>query len=275
MSETTSFTDPVFLARFGLFRATVIDYFLHPLNPFRTAANTSNEVLAMQGTTIGLLMQQGFLQQEVLTPQQAEEAYQKALSKLTGEQYELVPPANPAFYTQPAPLYTIRHVLRTSPSSTKILGIYYIVEGVIYKSPAVRSLMKANVARTTSCLAGATDSLSKCARYQPSVGYVWVYDHQPQQSNNNNNGNDDSDDDNDELTPYQLVQMAKRRKRRKILDHRRPGERTAAEEEGIRATEALDQILVRLSKSHWIKGDAATAPSPNKAAAEAKKPSAV
>lgn len=254
MSETTSFTDPVFLARFGLFRANVIDYFLLPLNPFRTAANTSNEVLAMQGTSIGMLMQQGFFQQEVLTPQAAEAEYQKALSRLTGEQYELVPPANPAFYTQPSPLYTLRHVLRTTPSSTKILGIYYIVEGVIYKSPAVRSLMKAGVARTLGCLSGATESLSRCARYQPSLGYVWVFDNQSSSTNNNDNNYQGEDQEND-LSPYELIQITKKRKRRKILDHRRPGERTAAEEEGIRATEALDQILLRLSKSHWIKGD--------------------
>lgn len=247
MSETTSFTDPIFLARFGLFRPNVIDFFLHPLNPFRTQANTSNEVLMMQGTSIGTLMQQGMFQQEVLTPQAAEEEYQKALSRLTGEQYELLPPPDPSMYTQPSPLYTIRHVLRTSPSSTKILGIYYIVEGVIYKSPAVRSLMKANVARTLGCLAGATDSLSKCARYQPSLGYQWVFD------------------DKTEMSPYELIQMRKKQKRRKILDHRRPGERTAAEEEGIRATEALDQILVRLSK---------TVASGKPAAADVKKPPA-
>ena len=48
MSETSSFVDPVFLARFGLTRFNAIDYFLHPLNPFRTKAKSSNEVLNMQ-----------------------------------------------------------------------------------------------------------------------------------------------------------------------------------------------------------------------------------
>ena len=252
MSETLSFNDPLFLSRFGLSRANAIDYFLLPVNPFRTQANTSNEVLHMQGTTIYLLMHQGMFPQQqqqqnfhvpqMLTPQAAEDEYNKALAKLTGEQYELLPPTDPAAYTQPSDLYTIRHVLRTTPTSVKLLGIYYIVQGVIYKSPAVRSLEKANVARTLGCLAGATDSLAKCARYQPSVGYQWVFD------------------SNKELEPYELLQLAKKRKRRKILDHRRPGERTAAEEEGIRATEALDQILVRLTKSKWVKGDSSKGP---------------
>ena len=127
MSETASFVDPVFLARFGLQRANVIDYFLHPLNPFRATVNTSNDVLAMQGITIGILMQQG-LHGEPLTPAAAEEEYQASLTKLTGEQYELRPPPDPVFYMQPSPLYTLRHVLRTSPSSIKILGVYYVIE---------------------------------------------------------------------------------------------------------------------------------------------------
>jgi len=234
MSETASFTDPVFLARFGLSRANVIDYFLLPMNPFRSAVNTSNEVLAMQGIAIGTLIQQG-VNGEPLSPQAAEEEYNRTLSKLTGEQYELLPPSDLSFYTQASPLYTLRHVLRSSSTSFKVLGIYYVVEGVIYKSPAVRSLMKANVTRTLDGLAGACQALSVCACYQPSIGYTWVFE-----------------DDQDRNDPVALMQLSKRRKRRRILDNRRPGERTAAEEEGIRASEAIDQILVRLSKSPLV-----------------------
>lgn len=256
MSETASFVDPVFLARFGLSRANVLDYFLHPLNPFRTAANTSNEVLGMQGISIGMLMAQG-LQGEPLSPMAAEEEYGNALSRLTGEQYEIMPPADPAFYTLPSPLYTIRHVLRTNPTSVKILGIYYVVEGVIYKSPAVRSLNKCNVARTLEGLSGACQALSVCARYQPSIGYTWVFE-----------------DDQDKMGPVELIQLCKRRKRRKILDSRKLGERTAAEEEGIRASEAIDQILVRLSKSRMLKSkkEPTGAKPPPVAASQTKQP---
>ena len=165
MSETASFVDPVFLARFGLSRANVFDYFLHPLNPFRTKANTSNEILAMQGIGIGTLMQTGIgIGSGPLSPQAAEEEYSAALSRLTGEQYELLPPADPAHYWQPSPLYTIRHVLRTNPTSVKVLGIYYVLEGVIYKAPTVRSLMKANESRTLEGLSEACDVLSVCSR---------------------------------------------------------------------------------------------------------------
>jgi hypothetical protein len=235
MSETASFVDPVFLARFGLSRMNVIDYFLHPLNPFRSNVNTSNEVLAMQGTGIGTLMQFGINGSMPLSPQAAEEEYALALSRLSGEQYELMPPANPEGYTAPSPLFTIRHVLRTNPTTTKVLGIYYVLEGVIYKSPSVRGLMKANVARTLEGLSDALHVLRQCTRYLPSTGYTWVFEE-----------GESSED------PFYLTQLAKRRKRRKILDNRRPGERTDAEEEGIRASEAIDRMLVRLAKSPLI-----------------------
>lgn len=233
MSETSSFVDPVFLARFGLSRVNAIDYFLHPLNPFKTQVHTSNEVLAMQGIAVGLFIQHG-LNGEPLSPQAAEDEYNRALSRLNGEQYELLPPVDRSHYTQPSPLYTIRHVNRTSPTSVKVLGIYYIIEGAIYTAPSVRSLMKANVTRTLGGLAGACNSLSACAKYQPATGYTWVFE-----------------DEDDKMDSVSLIQLAKKRKRRKILSGK-VGERTAAEEEGIRASEALDQILVRISKSDLV-----------------------
>lgn len=246
MSETASFVDPVFLARFGLSRVNVLDYFLHPLNPFRTSVNTGNEVLAMQGTGIGILMQFG-LNGVPLTPQAAEEEYMLALTRLTGEQYELMPPVNTEQgYTMPSPLYTIRHVLRSSPTVTKVLGIYYVLEGVIYKAPRVRALMKANVARTLEGLSDACQALNSSARFLPSTGYTWIFE-----------DNEDSED------PVTLMQLHKKRKRRKILDNRRPGERTDAEEEGIRASEAFDRILVRLAKSKLVSGNKTTRKSGN------------
>lgn len=65
-------------------------------------------------------------------------------------------------------------------------------------------------------------------------------------------------EDDDEDDPVALLKLSKKRKRRKILDVRRPGERTEAEEEGIRASEAIDRILVRLSKSPLVSPPAAT-----------------
>ncbi|CAB9526752.1 of RNA polymerase II transcription subunit 6 [Seminavis robusta] len=243
MSETDSFVDPVFLARFGLSRWNVVEYFLHPLNPFRTKVNTSNEVLSMQGVAVGVLMQQGLRGEGPMTPQAAEEEYSNQLRQNTGEQYELLPPTDPAMFALPSPLYTIRHVLRTNPTTVKVLGIYYVVEGVIYKAPSVRSLMKANVARTLEGLSGACQVLSVCARFQPSTGYTWHFEA---------DGEDDATEA--DLDPVALRKLHQRRKRRKILDHRRPGERTAAEEEGIRASEAMDRILVRLSQSSAVTG---------------------
>lgn len=202
MSDSESFVDPVFLARFGLNRVNVLDYFLHPLNPFRTKVNTSNEILMMQGIGVGFFMQQGLgginvgaggqqQQFQPMTPMQAEEEYAKALTQINGEQYELLPPSPPpsedgtaasqdidlaTLYTMPSNLYTIRHVLRTSPNNVKVLGIYYVVEGVIYKSPSVRALMKANITRTLDGIQGACQQLSVCARYvQNNICYLLLF----------------------------------------------------------------------------------------------------
>jgi MED6 mediator sub complex component len=234
MSETASFIDPVFLARFGLSRANVLDYFLLPLNPFRTPSNTSNEILSMQGISIGILMQQG-TNGFPMTPQAAEEEYHRSLTRLTGEQYELLPPVDPALYVQPSPLYTIRHVTRTNQRTVKILGIYYVVEGIIHKAPSVRSLSKAYVSRTLDGLAGACSALSVCARFQPSTGYIWHFE-----------------DDENNVDPLALIKLHKRMKRRKVMDNRKPGDRNEAEEEGLRSSQAIDQILVRLAKSPLV-----------------------
>jgi hypothetical protein len=105
--------------------------------------------------------------------------------------------------------------------------------------------MKANVTRSLEGLSDACQALGVCARYQPSAGYIWIFE------------------DDDEEDPVALLKLCKKRKRRKILDVRRPGERTDAEEEGIRASEAIDRILVRLSKSPLVSGDKAAATSSN------------
>lgn len=247
MSNTASFVDPVFLARFGLSRVNLIDYFLHPLNPFRTPNNTSNEVLNMQGISIAMYIQAG-PNQIPLSPMAAEEAYARNLSSLTGDQYELLPPsdsANSEQYTLPSPLYTIRHVVRSNPNNVKVLGVYYVVEGVIYKSPAIRSLMKSNVSRTMDGLAGACSALSVCARYLPSTGYTWDWEF-----DENDNEKEKGADGIDQTVA--LMKLNKRMKRRKILDNRKVGERNEAEEEGLLASAAIDQILVRLSNNSHI-----------------------
>ena len=277
MSETASFVDPVFLSHFGLGRVNVIDYFLHPLNPFRTKATTSNEELAMQRLSIGTLMQYGSgAKPGPLSLKDAEEEYAICLSNLTGEQYELMPYAPPTILsTNPmdmammqSPLLTIRHVFRTNVNTIKVLGIYYVMEGVIYKSPSVRALMKSNVTRTLEGLSEACNALSVCARYEPSTGFQWKFHDDDDDDDNYDDDDDDDegdDDDDKEMSlsqnndhsndkktfKHNLIRMksshANRTKRRRILDNRRPGERTDEEEEGIRASEAIDRILIRLS----------------------------
>lgn len=254
MSETASFVDPVFLAQFGLGRMNVLDYFLHPLNPFRTRATTSNEELTMQMMSIGTIMQYGTgTKPGPLSLEVAEEEYAACLRQFTGEQYELmpndghfIPPQLPNGVPPPeSPLFTIRHVLRTNKNTIKVLGIYYVMEGVIYKSPNVRSLMKSIVTKTIDGLSEACDALSKHARYEPSTGYTWYFD--------DNSSSDEEDEDHSMTFP--TSRRLRLRKKRRILDNRRPGARTEEEEEGIRASEAIDRILFRIRKNTAVVGN--------------------
>jgi hypothetical protein len=311
-SETASFTDPQFLAHFGLSRANAIEYFLHPLNPFRSKAKTCNEVLQMQGITIGQLMYSdiiGTQQSGPLSLERAEEEYNAALARLPGEQYELLMPPSPPKHTKggttannnssnnnnnnndsqqqqdpmtmdpsQSPLFTIRHIYRTKNKVTT-LGIYYILEGVIYKSPSARALMKYNVARTCQGLIDTCDTLSKCANYTPTTGYYWDFEAGSKlkkrkrtaattetkttteiestaaaalKKEEGNNDHDHHDDD-DEIHIFKQLQKIK--KSSTVVGKRiKTEERTDEEEEEIRAKDKINSILLRLSKSSMVTG---------------------
>ena len=93
-------------------------------------------------------------------------------------------------------------------------------------------------------MTGACSSLSVCARYLPSTGYTWNFD---------DIEDDKTSDDANAIDPVvSLMKLNKRMKRRKILDNRKAGERNEAEEEGLRSSAAIDQILVRLSKNSHL-----------------------
>ena len=172
------------------------------------------------------------------------------------------------------------------------MGIYYVLEGVIYKSPCARSLMKANVARTTKGLMEACDVLKYCARYSPRTGYYWDFQKKIKKiSKNKGNvaiaaaaaigtsvsieeetsainasststvaGDADAEDidinDEEEGTEsmQEILNDFKTRSKmatseRRILDNRPAGERSEEEEEGIRAKEKMNGILLRLKGS--------------------------
>jgi hypothetical protein len=242
VSDTAAFTDPIFLASFGLSRITVLDYFLHPLNPFRTKIKTCNEVLAMQGISIGLIMQNGLGMRPGPIPlDQAEDEYRKQLERSVGEQYELLPPPPGDEHVLQSPLFTIRHVYRSSETKKSALGVYYVMEGVIYKSPSARSLMKSNVTRTCRGIYDACDVLSKCARYSPQTGSYWDFDSILFKTAASKLKETEKDN---------IVHLKSKSKRaRRVVDNRRPGERTEEEEEANRAKEKMNSILLRLSKS--------------------------
>lgn len=261
-SETASFTDPQFLATFGLSRINAIEYFLHPLNPFRSKNETGNEVLAMQGISISLLMHHGIAgrhQSGPLSLERAEDEYNAALSRLQGEQYELLPPPlqpklgannnndnNSMIDPSQSKLFTIRHVVRSNNKVTT-LGIYYILEGIIYKSPSARALMKFNVARTCQGLVEACDTLSVCTNYTPTTGYYWDFNAKSKPMKRER-----SKDEKDDVEIYN--QLRKMKRNSMVVDKkRRPGEMTEEEEEATRAKDKINAILIRMSKSSLVK----------------------
>lgn len=271
-SDTASFTDPIFLATYGLNRITVLDYFLHPLNPFRTKSKCCNDILISQQISIGFIMQNGIgMRPGPLSLSQAEEEFSNALKRLQGEQYELMPVLNQlegshvgsgGNATTPSttktttndeidiinsPLFTIRHVHRTSETKVTPLGIYYVLEGIIYKAPSARSLMKASVARTTQGLIDACNTLRQYQKYNPRTGYYWdffeasqekkstttvmadkvvapaalndVHDHD-MNDNNNDKDNHDINDDYDEQSIAEILHEYKMRVNQMDMDYR-------------------------------------------------------
>lgn len=288
--ENASFTDPNYLATYGLNRTTAVDYFLHPLNPFRTKNKCTNDILNSQQISISWIMVNGIgVRPGPLTIQQAEEEMQAALAREHNqEQYELIPVDNPgSIEAINSPLFTIRHVYRESETKVVPLGIYYILEGVIYKSPCARSLMKANIARTTSGLMDACDMLKHCARYSPRTGYYFDFDGLKKKKRLEQAKKRKADEGNTEgrevdpllknkhiTTSVYLEQELKKelanpeanetvkdilndfkqrtkilRDARRLIDNRPAGERTEEEEEGIRAKEKMNSILMSLKSS--------------------------
>ncbi len=282
-SDTASFTDPQFLATYGLSRLNALEYFLHPLNPFRSKNQTCNEILAMQGISLPTLIH-GIGQHQhasssaagggiggPLSLERAEEEYNSALSRLQGEQYELVaPPPLPKVKgssnksTQQhqqqqqlmdpsqSPLFTIRHVLRTK-TKVAILGVYYILDGIIYKSPSARALMKHNIARTCQGLIDVCDSLSACVNYSPTTGYYWDFNAKPSSTKKSSKKRERNENHEDEIEIYK--QLRKMKRESVVIDKkRRPEDRTEEEEEATRAKDRINAILIRMSKSSLVKG---------------------
>lgn len=245
-AETASFTDPVFLATYGLNRITVLDYFLHPLNPFRTKAKSCNDLLVEQQISIGFIMQNGIgMRPGPMSLTQAEEEFSSALSREKGEQYELLPTDDPEASIN-SPLFTIRHVYRSDPTKITPLGVYYVLEGVIYKSPSARSLMKANVTRTCQGLIDACDEIKKCARFSPRTGYY--FDFESKASKVRESSGMILETDSEILEDFKKRSKMARTARR-VLDNRPAGERSEEEEEGIRSKEKINSILFRLKAS--------------------------
>jgi len=146
MSCSQFFIDPIYLSRYGLSLHTAVQYFLHEANPFRSNNITTNDLLA---TATGA-------NDSPPTPEQV----QATLNNEVGEQYtaEEVQFENEENYQAlPKFVYVIKHWMRHSPEQKDItlLGVYYIVDGQIFRSPTLSDVLTTRLSRAvTEIVAG-------------------------------------------------------------------------------------------------------------------------
>ncbi|GMI60692.1 hypothetical protein ScalyP_jg6344 [Parmales sp. scaly parma] len=138
MSCSLCWIDTVYLATYGLSKETAVQYFLHPSNPFRTKNTTTNDRLVDHEPHV----------------------VARELTRMVGEQYttEAVSFENESDPKGlPQVVFVIKHSRRNSDKIGDIvlLNIYYIVDGQIFKSPTVRDVLTAKLARVVDlCVRG-------------------------------------------------------------------------------------------------------------------------
>ncbi|XP_067938961.1 mediator of RNA polymerase II transcription subunit 6-like isoform X2 [Watersipora subatra] len=93
------------------------------------------------------------------------------LLNMTGIEYKLV-------YSQPPILYIIRKQERQSVESVTPKAHFYIIAGIVYKAPDLKTLVNSRMLNTSYNLNAALNEATKHARYHPSKGYWWDFHEQ-------------------------------------------------------------------------------------------------
>ncbi|XP_065183550.1 mediator of RNA polymerase II transcription subunit 6-like [Sycon ciliatum] len=125
--------------------SNVLEYFSQRSNPFydRTC---NNEVVRMQ-------------RRELST-----------IKSMTGLEYELL-------HVQGNFLYIIRKQFRHSPTEVTPQANYYILNGVVYQAPDLHAVVNSRVFSALYHITKAFDEVSPRARYHPTSGYLWDFEH--------------------------------------------------------------------------------------------------
>ncbi|KAI8895544.1 MED6 mediator sub complex component-domain-containing protein [Globomyces pollinis-pini] len=91
-------------------------------------------------------------------------------TKMVGFEYDLW------YFTYQPSYFIIRKHQRYSPQKTELVAIYYIVEGTIYQSPSLSTLLTNRVLTSTFFLTKAFEVGKDNSRFHPVQGYRWVTD---------------------------------------------------------------------------------------------------
>lgn len=95
------------------------------------------------------------------------EASQLDIKQMQGLEYELW------YFTHEPSLYVIRKQMRRSTQRTDLLAVYYIVQGTIYQSPVLHSLLSNRVLTALHHTRSAIELASHGYDFHPMKGYEW------------------------------------------------------------------------------------------------------
>lgn len=110
----------------------------------------------------------------------------RELEKMKGVEYMLLQAQEPI-------LYVIRKQLRHSPSMVVPLANYYIIAGVIYQAPDLKSILESKLLTAMHSLQSAFEECFNYARFHPSVDYSWSFDQDSMSAGQSNGSKDGSD----------------------------------------------------------------------------------
>ena len=146
---TITFKDTAFLQIFGLNEINVLDYFAQ--SQFYDSL-CINEQLKMQARFNEL------------------EAQQLDITTMKGVEFSLW------YFTLQPSYFVIRKSQRYSPTSTKLLAIYYIIDGTIFQAPQLHVLLGNRLKTALFFLEKAISKTAETALFHPIQGYTWKSD---------------------------------------------------------------------------------------------------
>lgn len=124
-------------------RGNVLKYFSERSNSFYDST-CNNEIIKMQGLSL------------------------EHLANMTGVEYALL-------HAQEPILYIIRKQQRHSPTHVTSIADYYIIAGVVYQAPDVKSVVNSRMTSTLHHIETAFSEAISYSRYHPSKGYWWQF----------------------------------------------------------------------------------------------------